>query len=75
MEDARRITAEQKVVLDKIRHLHRFFEDLEALSDCVKEVRDSASLQSVHEGNTLCRSTSTLKVLVKHSYFYTEYEY
>lgn len=72
MEKARRITAEQKVVLDKIRHVHRFFEDLDVLCNSVKEVRDSDSLQFVHVGNIFCRSIDTSKERVMHSYCYIE---
>lgn len=51
VEKARRITAEQKVVLDKIRNAHRFFEDLDILCNSVKEVRNSASLLPVYDNN------------------------
>ena len=38
MENARKITEEQKVILDKIKHVHRFFEELDILCNAVKEV-------------------------------------
>ena len=47
VEDARRITEDQKVVLDKIKRVHRFFEHLDVLCNSVKEVRYSPSLQSL----------------------------
>lgn len=72
MENARRITAEQKVLLDKIRHVHRFFEELDVLCNSVKEVRDLAILQPDHDRNTYCRSTSGLKAPAMHSYCCTE---
>lgn len=38
VEHARRITKEQKVVLDRINHVHRFFEHLDVACNAVKEV-------------------------------------
>ena len=43
VEHARRITEEQKVVLDKINRVHRFFEQLDVVCNSVKEVSNSAS--------------------------------
>lgn len=43
MENARRITEEQKVVLDKIRHVHRFFEGLEVVCSAIEDVRSHLS--------------------------------
>lgn len=37
-EDARKITKDQKVILNKINGVHRFFERLDALCSSVKEV-------------------------------------
>lgn len=39
MDTARRITEEQKMVLDKIRYLHRFFESLEVVCEAMEDVR------------------------------------
>ena len=38
VEDARRITEEQKVVLDQIRHVHRFFQGLETICNGLEDV-------------------------------------
>lgn len=38
VEKARRITVEQKVVLDKIRHIHRYFQGLELVCEAVEDV-------------------------------------
>ena len=38
MGDAIRITKGQKVVLDKIRHVHSFFENLEGVCSAVEDV-------------------------------------
>lgn len=43
MENARRITEEQKVVLDKIKHVHRFFEGLEVVCSAIEDVRPHLS--------------------------------
>lgn len=39
VETARRITEEQKTVLDKIRHIHRFFGGLEVICEAMEDVR------------------------------------
>ena len=39
VENARRITEDQKVLLDKIKHVHGFFEGFEVLSSAVEDVR------------------------------------
>lgn len=38
MEKARRITEEQKAVLDKVRHVHVLFQGLETVCSAVKDV-------------------------------------
>lgn len=43
IDKARRITAEQKVLLDKIRHVDRFFQELDVLCNSVKEVSYSSA--------------------------------
>lgn len=39
MEKARKITEDQKVVLDKIKHVHGFFKTFETVSSAVEDVR------------------------------------
>lgn len=39
VENARRITEDQKVVLDKIRHVHGLFKGLEAVCNAIEDVR------------------------------------
>ena len=38
-EIARRITGDQKVVLEKIKHVHEFFKSLEVVCSAVEDVR------------------------------------
>lgn len=38
MENALRITEELKVILDKIRHVHKFFEGLQVMCSALDEV-------------------------------------
>lgn len=47
VEHARRITKEQKVVLDKINRFHRFFEHLDGVCNSVKEVSDLIFLRLI----------------------------
>ena len=47
VEKARRITEEQKVLLDKIQHVHRFFQGLEKVCDAVEDVSHACPLSSV----------------------------
>lgn len=42
VEGARRITEEQKAILDKIRGVHRFFQHLEEICNSIKEVSQAA---------------------------------
>ena len=39
VESARRITGDQKVVLDKIKHVHGFFKSFEVTCDAIEDVR------------------------------------
>lgn len=43
VEEARRVTEDQKVVLDKIRHVHRFFKSLEVVCSAVEDVSGHSS--------------------------------
>ena len=40
-EIARRITGDQKVVLDRIKYVHEFFKSLEVVCSAVEDVRAS----------------------------------
>ena len=44
MQDARRITEEQKVILDKVRHVHRFLQGLGTVCGAVEDVSEAAHL-------------------------------
>ena len=39
LESARRITRDEKVVLDKIKHVHEFFKGFEDVCDAIEDVR------------------------------------
>ena len=39
VESARRITGDQKVVLDRIKHVHGFFKGFEVVCSAVEDVR------------------------------------
>lgn len=71
VEHARRITEEQKVVLDKIRRIHRFFEHLDLVCNSVKEVSNSICLKLFRSSYACRRSISTLKQDVMRFYCYT----
>ena len=38
VENARKITKEQKVILDRIKNVHRFFQSLETVCDAMEDV-------------------------------------
>lgn len=42
VENARRITEEQRVVLDKLRRVHQFFRGFEAVCENVEDVSQAA---------------------------------
>ena len=44
VEKARRITEEQKVILDKIKHVHVFFQGLESVCGAVEDVSEATLL-------------------------------
>ena len=71
VEHARSITKEQKVILDKIKGLHRFFEQLDLVCNSVKEVSNLTSLCLIIGPNSCCRSIGTLNQDVMHFYCYT----
>lgn len=44
LEIARRITEDQKVVLDKIKHVHGFFRCLEVVCSAIEDVRVQSTI-------------------------------
>lgn len=72
VEKARRITEEQKVVLDKIRHVHVFFQGLETVCSAVKGVsrRDSPGIHEFSDDDR--RSIHILGLLLLRSFHCTK---
>lgn len=70
VEQARKVTEEQKVVLDKIRHIHRFFEGLEVVCGAVEDVRTLLVI-SFRKINDARSSIHTLKLCLQLFFHYT----
>ena len=63
VENARKITEEQKVILDKIRHVHRFFQGLETVCDVVNDVSIATLRVGHHFFNEAIRFIRISKLL------------